>query len=112
VRAIEDPALMAELADKGITLEVCPGSNIALGLYPDWAAHPINALREAGVKVTISTDDPPFFRTSLTREYEALAEAFRWDEDVLRSLNVTAANAAFCDQATREALSKKLEPSP
>ncbi len=112
VRAIEDPALVAELADEGITLEVCPGSNIALGLYSDWAAHPINALREAGVRVTVSTDDPPFFRTSLTREYEALAEAFRWDQDVLRSLNITAANAAFCDQATREALLKKLEPSP
>ncbi len=112
VRAIEDPALVAELADEGITLEVCPGSNIALGLYSDWAAHPIKALREAGVRVTVSTDDPPFFRTSLTREYEALAEAFRWDQDVLRSLNITAANAAFCDQATREALLKKLEPSP
>ena len=112
VRAIEDPALVAELADEGITLEVCPGSNIALGLYSDWADHPINALREAGVRVTVSTDDPPFFRTSLTREYEALAEAFRWDQDVLRSLNITAANAAFCDQATREALLKKLEPSP
>ncbi len=112
VRAIEDPALVAELADEGITLEVCPGSNIALGLYSDWAAHPINALREAGVRVTVSTDDPPFFRTSLTREYEALSEAFRWDEDVLRSFNITAANAAFCDQATREALLKKLEPSP
>ncbi len=112
VRAIEDPALVAELADEGITLEVCPGSNIALGLYSDWADHPINALRKAGVRVTVSTDDPPFFRTSLTREYEALSGAFRWDQDVLRSLNITAANAAFCDQATREALLKKLEPSP
>ncbi len=112
VRAIEDPALVEELAEKGITLEVCPGSNIALGLYPGWPVHPIRALREAGVKVTISTDDPPFFRTTLESEYENLARAFDWGEDAFRSLNITAAKAAFCDQATREGLLKKLELSP
>ncbi len=110
VRAVEDPALVAELAERGITLEVCPGSNMALGLFPDWPAHPIAHLRDAGVKVTVSTDDPPFFRTSLTREYECLARAFRWDEEVFRSLNITAATAAFCDETTREGLLKKLEP--
>ena len=61
VRAIEDPALVRDLAESGITLEVCPGSNVALGLYPDWPAHPIARLADAGVRVTVSTDDPPFF---------------------------------------------------
>ncbi|MCC7322076.1 MAG: adenosine deaminase, partial [Rubellimicrobium sp.] len=60
VRAIEDLALVDEIAERGIVLEVCPGSNIALGLYKGWRAHPIHDLRERGVKVTVSTDDPPF----------------------------------------------------
>jgi len=90
-------------------LEVCPGSNIVLGLYPDWASHPIARLRDAGVKVTISTDDPPFFHTTMNNEYNNLAQAFAWDKDVFKDVNITAANAAFCDQITRKALLAKLE---
>lgn len=59
VHAADDPALMRELVDRGTVLEVCPGSNVALGVYPDWASHPIAKLADAGVKVTVSTDDPP-----------------------------------------------------
>lgn len=109
VRAIEDPALVDELAERGVVLEVCPGSNIALGIYPNWRAHPISQLRDKGVKVTVSTDDPPFFRTTMTREYECLAEAFDWDHAVFTSLNRTAMEGAFCDTATKERILKKLE---
>ena len=69
VRAIEDEALVADIARRGIVLEVCPGSNLALGLYPDIASHPLKRLVEAGVKVTLGADDPPFFHTSLAAEY-------------------------------------------
>ena len=65
VRSADDPALMAELARRGIVLEVCPGSNIALGLYPDRNAHPLHRLIDAGVRVTLNSDDPPFFHTTL-----------------------------------------------
>ena len=65
VRSIEDPALVEELARRGTVLEVCPGSNVALGLYPDRAAHPLRRLIEAGVRVTLNSDDPPFFHTTL-----------------------------------------------
>jgi adenosine deaminase len=109
VRAIEDPALVERLAERGIVLEVCPGSNVALGLYPSVRAHPIERLRAAGVPVTVSTDDPPFFHTSMTAEYEALAEAFDWDEGQFREIARTAARAAFCDEATRAALLKRLD---
>lgn len=111
VRAIETPALVDRLAEAGVVLEVCPGSNIALGVYRDWAAHPIARLRAAGVKVTVSTDDPPFFRTTMGREYDRLADTFGWDEDVFAALNRGAAEAAFCDEATRAALLKRLEPA-
>ncbi len=109
VRAIEEPALVEELAARQIVLEVCPGSNIQLGLYPDWASHPIARLRDAGVKVTISTDDPPFFHTTMNNEFNNLAQAFVWDKDVFKDINITAANAAFCDDETRKALLAKLE---
>ena len=109
VRAIEDLALVDELAEAGIVLEVCPGSNIALGLYPGWRRHPIGELYRRGVKVTVSTDDPPFFGTTLTREYDRLHTAFDWDDGVFRDINLTAARAAFCDDATRAALIKRLE---
>jgi len=109
VRAIEDPALVDLLADTGTVLEICPGSNIALGLYPEIKAHPIAPLRDAGVKVTISTDDPPFFHSSMTREFEALEQAFGWGPDDFAALNTTAINAAFCDEGTRARLLKRLE---
>jgi adenosine deaminase len=109
VRAAEDPALVATLAERGIVLEVCPGSNVALGLYPDWAAHPIARLREAGVPVTISTDDPPFFHTDMAREERELAQAFGWDDADFAEIHRTAARAAFCDPETRDAVLKRLE---
>lgn len=111
VRAIEDSALVETLAERGIVLEVCPGSNVALGLYPDFAAHPVARLRERGVRVTLSTDDPPFFRTSNSREYEALARAFGWTEADFRAINRDAAAAAFCDADTRRRLIDRLEPA-
>ncbi len=109
VRAIEDMALVDQLAETGVVLEVCPGSNIALGLYDGWRAHPIGELHRRGVKVTISTDDPPFFHTTMAREYDRLAEAFEWDEGVFRDIALTSARAAFCDAATRTALIERLE---
>ena len=109
VRAIEDPALVDSLAERGVVLEVCPGSNVALGVYPSFRQHPIEKLRKAGVKVTISTDDPPFFHTTMRREYEELERAFGWEAEDFAALNRTALDAAFCDAATRERILKRLE---
>ncbi|MEM9431087.1 MAG: adenosine deaminase [Pseudomonadota bacterium] len=101
VRAIEDPDLVAEIVRRGTVLEVCPGSNVALGVFGDLAAHPVDALLADGAAVTISTDDPPFFRTGLSTEYQALAAAFGWDMPRFQQVNQTAADAAFCDEPTR-----------
>ena len=109
VRAIEDPRLVDDLAERGTVLEVCPGSNLALGLYASAEAHPIARLREAGVAVTVSTDDPPFFGTSMTAEWEALERAFGWGPEDLAALNAVALGAAFCDEATRERTARRLE---
>lgn len=109
VRAFEDPALVDRLAEDKITLEVCPGSNVNLGVYANLQQHPIEKLRERGVPVTVSTDDPPFFHTTMTREYENLERAFGWDQEIFTEINRTAANAAFCDDATRARILKGLE---
>ena len=109
INAIHDPGLVDQIAEQGIVLEVCPGSNVFLGASGDWPEHPIKALRDRGVKVTVSTDDPPFFDTTMTREFEMLEKTFGWGEDDFRALNQTALDAAFCDQTTREKIAKKLE---
>ena len=109
VRAIEDLALVDELAENGVVLECCPGSNVALGLYPTFRAHPIGELHHRGVKVTISTDDPPFFHTTMAREYQMLHDAFDWDDGVFRAIARTSLDAAFCDADTKARISKLLE---
>jgi adenosine deaminase len=63
------------------------------------------------VKVTISTDDPPFFHTTMAREYHRLAEAFDWDEGVFRGIARTSLDAAFCDADTRARVKKRMEPA-
>lgn len=109
VRAIEDPALVDTLAEQNVVLEVCPGSNVALGVYPALGQHPVDRLRRAGVGVTVSTDDPPFFHTTMTSEYQGLADVFGWDAPEFDALAQTALQAAFCDPETRSAIARKLE---
>jgi len=108
VRAVEDPALVERLAEEGVTLEVNPGSNVALGVYPDWAAHPLPRLRDAGVMTTISTDDPPFFRTTMSCEYDMAEKAFGFGKVEFREIAQVALAAAFCDAKTKAALRARL----
>lgn len=108
VRAIEDPALVERLAAEEITLEVCPGSNVALGVYPDITAHPIARLRDAGCAVTVSTDDPPFFHTTMDAEYAALHGAFGFRASDFRAMNETAIASAFCEDELKADLSARL----
>ncbi|MBK5922954.1 adenosine deaminase [Rhodovulum sulfidophilum] len=109
VRAIEDPGLVDHLVEAGTVLEICPGSNVALGLYPSLAAHPVERLRRAGVKLTVSTDDPPFFHTTMRREYARLAEIFGWEDSDFAAMNRVALDSAFCDAETRAKLKTRLE---
>lgn len=108
IRAAEDAGLLRELAARQVTLEVCPGSNVALGAVAGWAAHPIARILDAGVRVTVSTDDPPFFHTNLSHEYQMLADHFGWSGDDFRQMNLWAVDAAFCDEDTKTRLRKDL----
>jgi adenosine deaminase len=71
VRSVEDALLVAHLADAGVTLEICPQSNVGLGVYPDLAAVPLRALFEAGIPIALGADDPLLFGSRLLDQYEA-----------------------------------------
>jgi adenosine deaminase len=104
VRSIEDPALVSELAARGIVLECCPTSNVVLGVFPSYEAHPLPALRDAGVRVTLGSDDPPYFGATIEGEYEVCAARMAFSEADLREVTLTAIDAAFCDDDLRTAL--------
>jgi adenosine deaminase len=97
VRAIEDLALVRELAERRIVLEVCPTSNVVLGVYPTYEDHPLGALRAAGVPVTLGSDDPPYFGTTIGREYELAHERLGCSLADLHAITETALDAAFSD---------------
>jgi adenosine deaminase len=79
VRSIEDPALVKHLAQQRIPLEVCPGSNVCLGVYPNFAAHPLPLLYRAGVPVSVNSDDPPLFNVTLNEDIARLHSVFQLD---------------------------------
>lgn len=112
VRAIENPDLVRRIADAGIVLECCPVSNVELKVFDGFANHPFTRLRDAGCKVTLNSDDPPYFWTSLKREYDVAREHFGLDDRALAGITRTAIDAAFVDRKTKSALLARLaEPA-
>ena len=108
VRAIEDPALVDELARRAITLECCPTSNVVLGVYPSCDEHPLPRLAAAGVRITLGSDDPPYFGASIGGEYEIAQQKLGFDEERLKAITATAVDAAFCDDSVKTELAAKL----
>jgi adenosine deaminase len=96
------------LADQGVVLEICPVSNVELGIFESYGTHPFPALRAAGCKVTLNSDDPPYFWTTLKREYDIAVEHFGLDEAALLDVTRTAIEAAFVDEETRSVLMARL----
>jgi adenosine deaminase len=108
VRAIEDPALVEELARRGVTLEVCPTSNVVLGVFPSYEEHPFPVLRAAGIPLTLGSDDPPYFGASVAGEYAIAHERFGLSEDELVGVTRTAIEASFAEPALRDHLLTRL----
>jgi len=101
VRAVEDDSLVAYLCEKQIPLEVCPSSNICLKVYPSLAEHSLPRLMEAGLYVTINSDDPPMFNTTLTNEYILAQRSFDWEQATIEQLVVNAVQASLLPDMDR-----------
>ncbi len=104
VRCLEDAALVEELRQRQIPLEVCPTSNVCLGVVPTLAEHPLPRLLEAGLYVTVNSDDPPMFNTTLTDEYLRLAETFALDEEMIARLVLNGIRATLLPAEERARL--------
>jgi aminodeoxyfutalosine deaminase len=102
ISCLDDPALVARLREERIPLEVCPTSNVCTRQVPDLAAHPLPRLLDEGLVVTLNSDDPPMFSTSLTGEYRAVADAFGYGPAELADLVRNAVRASFLDAAAQQ----------
>ena len=102
LRAIDDPELVRYLAANRIPIEACVTSNLLTGSCSSLAEHPVRKLFEAGVMVTLNTDDPDMFRTSLLREYEIAQETFGFSEDQLRELAKNSFRASFLPEGRKQ----------
>ena len=109
VRAIEDPALVDYLAAHKIALDIAPTSNIRLGLYPNYRAHPLPRLHAAGIPITINTDDPPLFNTTLDDEVALLADPFGLDIAAIDQILLNGIRHSFLPAARRQHLEAQFE---
>ena len=107
--AVQDPALVDHLVEHGIPLEVCPTSNIATRAVDELENHPIRQLVDAGVVVTVNSDDPPMFGTTLNREYEIAAALLDLDERGIAELAKNAVHASFMAEADKAALVAEID---
>jgi adenosine deaminase len=108
VRAIESPALMQELKVINAVPEVCVSSNMALKVFKDYKSHPLRKFFDAGLKVTLGSDDPSFFNTSIGREYQIAKDHFGFTDRELLQISKNAIEEAFVDEPTRLSLLAKL----
>ncbi len=108
IRAVDDPALVAELASRRLPIEVCPTSNLRLGAAADAAGHPFGRLLAAGAAVTVHSDDPALFDTDLVREYLWAAATCGLGAERLAGLALRAVRVSFLPEAERAALESEL----
>ena len=108
VMSMHSPETIARLIDKDIALEVCPSSNISLGLFADLNSHPLMKLLDAGVKISLNSDDPPFFKTTLANEYEKVQQFHKLPDPTMLNFTRMAIESAFADEATKSRLLRSL----
>lgn len=104
VRCVEDPALVARLREKQIPLTVCPLSNVSLRVVPRLVDHQLPRMLEAGLNVSINSDDPAYFGGGVLANYLACRDAFGWDRAMFRRLAGNSIRAAYVPTARRQAL--------
>jgi adenosine deaminase len=111
-RAAEDPALVDELAEAGIPLELCPGSNVRTGIIRTLAEHPVRRYFERGLLVSVNTDDPQMFGTRLANELRHLADVFGFTPDEIRSLILQGIAGSWLEDGEKRTLAREFEEDP
>ena len=106
IRSVEDPRLLDVLRERKIPLEVCPTSNLRLGLVPSLEEHPVLGIHDAGIPWTLNSDDPALFHSSLTQEFEAVGDLMSLDLRELAELSMAALEHAFLEDSERASLQR------
>jgi len=109
ISAAQDARLLEHLASHGIPLEVCPTSNLRTRAVGDLTDHPFNRLREAGVRVTLNSDDPGMFSTTLNDEYRLALDSFGLNGDALLDVAKTAVRASYASESVRNSLLAEID---
>lgn len=112
VRAIQDPQLVKTLAERGVVLDINPTSNIRLHVFEDFAMHPFKQLDRSGVLVTVNSDDPALFNTTLTQEYRVLAKHFGYKRSDLVRIARNAFLYAGVEEPVRTRLLERFDAHP
>jgi adenosine deaminase len=112
VRACEDPELVEYLAFHQIALEMCPMSNVRTGIVPGLAEHPISRYFQAGIPVTVNTDDPAMFQTSLAQEYQLLEQHCGWSRDAIRQIIVNGIENSWLSSERKKSLKSEFIADP
>jgi adenosine deaminase len=109
VRSVEDPHLVETLVERQIGLDICPTSNICLGIYPDFESHPLRQLWDAGALLTLNSDDPAMFNTTLNQEYQLLVEHFDFGADELEQISLNGVRASLLPDDRKAALEAEFQ---
>ncbi len=109
VRSVEDPTLLAEIVDRGIALEICPVSNVALGVYSDLTSVPLPDLLAAGATIALGADDPLLFGSRLAAQYATMRAAHELDDATLASLAAMSIRASCAPDETKAALLREID---
>lgn len=109
IRILEDHDLVTEVRERGVPLEVCPSSNLALGLAEDYASHPLARLRAEGLTVTLNTDIPAIVGTSMTQEYTWVRDTFGYDDAELADLARAGVDASFAPDVSKARIHQQID---
>ena len=112
IRSLDDPALVAYLAERQLPVDVSPTSNVCTRCVPSIAGHPLRRMTEAGLFVTLNSDDPPMFGTSLSNEYLVAGRDLGFSPAGLAGLAANGVRASFLDEPTKEALLAEIAAVP
>jgi len=109
VRSIEDPRLVERLAELAIPLEICPTSNVATGVYATIEDHPFRRLRDAGIVVTLNSDDPAMFGSWVSDEFRVARDVFGYDDEELAEIAGASVRSSFADDDVKDRILRDIE---